>query len=86
LDGYPILGMRDVQGKRLTNTDLDACHGRAETVAVGGRTYAYAYRLTREYPYTLGCFVGEVQRRTLQDIRRSMGPPPRRGPHPPPRR
>lgn len=86
LDGYPILGMRDTQGKRLTNADLDACHGRAETVTAGGRTYEYAYRLTREYPYTLGCFVGEVQRSTLQDIRRSMGPPPRRGPRPPPRR
>ncbi len=48
LDGYPILGMRDAAGKLLTNADLDACHGRAEQVGVDGRTYDYAYRLTRE--------------------------------------
>ncbi|MEX6505239.1 YHYH protein [Jiella sp. M17.18] len=58
LDGYPIFGMRDKRGKTLTNSDLDACHGRAETVKVGRLTYDYAYRLTAEYPYTIGCFVG----------------------------
>jgi len=77
LDGYPILGMKDASGTLLTNADLDACHGRAEPVSAGGRTYRYAYRLTREYPYTLGCFMGEVQQSTLQDIRRGMGPPRR---------
>ena len=87
LDGYPILGMRDAQGKLLTNADLDACHGRAEAVNVRGRTYSYAYRLTQEYPYTLGCFTGQVQRSTRQAIRRSLGPPRRRGPDGrPPRR
>ena len=61
LDGYPILGMRDTGGMLLTDNDLDACHGRAETVTVSGRTYNYAYRLTREYPYTLGCFTGALR-------------------------
>jgi len=78
LDGYPILGMQDANGKRLTDADLDACHGRTETVQVGDRTYDYAYRLTREYPYTLGCFHGEVQRSTRRAIRQAMGPPPQR--------
>jgi YHYH protein len=82
LDGYPILGMRDARGARLTNAALDACHGRAESVAAGGRRYAYAYRLTREYPYTLGCFTGAVAPATLQQIRRNMGPPRRRRPPP----
>ena len=87
LDGYPILGMRDAKGKLLTNADLDACHGRAEAVNARGRTYSYAYRLTQEYPYTLGCFTGQVQRSTRQAIRRSLGPPRRRGPDGrPPRR
>jgi len=78
LDGYPILGMRDAQGKRLNDADLDACHGRAENVAVDGRQYKYAYRLTREYPYTLGCFHGKIEKATFDAIHRALGPP-RRG-------
>ncbi|MEJ2665592.1 MAG: YHYH protein [Deinococcales bacterium] len=78
LDGYPILGMRDAQGKLLTDADLDACHGRAEVVTVGGRTYHYAYRLTEAYPYTLGCYTGVVQASTRQALRREMGPPAKR--------
>ncbi len=62
LDGYPIFGMKDARGRQLTDKDLDACHGRAERVEAGGRTYDYAYRLTEEYPYTLGCFVGQATR------------------------
>ena len=80
LDGYPILGMRDAEGTLLTNAALDACHGRDETVNVDGRTYDYAYRLTQEYPYLMGCFTGEVRPETVQDIRSSMGPPTPRGP------
>ena len=94
LDGYPILGLRDASGRLLKNTDLDACHGRSEKVNANGRTYDYAYRLTQEYPYTLGCFHGEVDPATRQSIRQSMGPPrQRREPmdgnrqhQPPPRR
>jgi YHYH protein len=78
LDGYPILGMRDAKGASITNADLDACHGRAEPVTVDGRRYDYAYRLTQEYPYTLGCFTGQMQRSTQQAIRRAMGPPRQR--------
>ncbi len=81
LDGYPILGMRDAQGKLFTNADLDACHGRAEVVNVRGWTYSYAYRLTQEYPYTFGCFTGQVLRSTRQAIRHGLGPPRRRGPN-----
>ncbi len=74
LDGYPILGMRDASGRLLTNADLDACHGRAEQVEVAGRRYDYAYRLTREYPYTLGCYTGQVMAATRQQLRQGMGP------------
>ncbi len=79
LDGYPILNKQDASGKLLTNADLDVCHGRAESVSVDGRTYNYAYRLTREYPYTLSCFSGQVLPETQQAIRASMGPPRQRG-------
>jgi YHYH protein len=76
LDGYPILGIKDATGKPLTNADLDVCHGRSEQVNIDGRIYNYAYRLTREYPYTMSCFSGQVLPETQQSIRRSMGPPP----------
>lgn len=79
IDGYPILSMNDAAGKLLTNADLDACHGRAEKVIADGRAYDYAYRLTREYPYTLSCFSGQALPETRQSIRESMGPPRQRG-------
>ncbi|MGA7615786.1 MAG: YHYH protein [Thermoanaerobaculia bacterium] len=75
LDGFPILGLKDAVGNDLTDGDLDACHGRRETVMVEGRTYPYAYHMTREYPYTLGCFAGALLENTLQDIRDGLQPP-----------
>lgn len=96
LDGYPILGMRDASGKLLKNADLDVCHGRPETLTIDGRSYDYAYRLTQEYPYTLGCYHGELDPTTIHAIHRFMGPPndgempmnnnQRRFPFPPPPR
>lgn len=79
LDGFPILGMRDAAGKLVTNADLDACHGRAERVTAGGRSYGYVYRLTAEYPYTLGCFTGTVPAQTLDAIRAGLEPSRRGG-------
>lgn len=84
LDGYPIFGMKDASGKLITNADLDACHGRAEKITIDGRAYDYAYRLTREYPYTLGCYHGQLRRETLRAIHQGMGPPRDRGMGPPP--
>ncbi len=75
LDGYPILGMKDASGKQLANTDLDACHGRDEKVSIDGRAYDYAYRLTAEYPYILGCFTGKFDASVQQTFRKGMGPP-----------
>ncbi len=74
LDGFPILGKRDASGTELTDADLDACHGRREEVTVDGRTYDYAYHLTAEYPYTLGCFAGEPLESTRRDIRDGLLP------------
>ncbi len=79
LDGYPILGMREADGSLITNADLDDCHGRAEDLQVGGRSYDYAYRLTMEYPYVMGCYTGLVASETSQSIRDSMGPQRQRG-------
>lgn len=55
LDGFGIHGPRGTDGRRLTNAQLDACHGH--THAVNG-TRTYHYHATAEYPYTLGCFRG----------------------------
>lgn len=74
IDGFPILGMKDADGAWLTNANLDACHGRAESVTIEGRTYEYAYRLTREYPYTLGCFKGRLLEGTLGAVRSGLLP------------
>ena len=84
LDGYPIMGMRDANGATLSNAGLDACHGRAETIKVDGRSYGYAYRLTPEYPYTLGCFTGQSLPGVRQAIQSGLGPPRRGGPGGPP--
>ncbi len=60
-DGYGIYVERDAHGALLTNTDLDACHGRTSTVLWNGREQdVYHYDATLEYPYTVGCYHGTV--------------------------
>jgi hypothetical protein len=59
LDGFPILGPYDAQGKPYQNTQLDECHGTTGKVRINGELVSmYHYRFTLEYPYTLGCFKG----------------------------
>lgn len=59
LDGFAIFGVHGEDGRELRNDDLDACHGHVATVPWnGGRKAIYHYHLTREYPYSLGCFTG----------------------------
>jgi YHYH protein len=59
LDGFPILGPFDANGKPFTNAELDECHGTTGGVRINGQvTQMYHYRFTLEYPYTVGCFRG----------------------------
>lgn len=59
LDGFPIYNGRDEDAKRLTDADLDACHGRTSVVKLDGeKVRTYHYEATLEFPYTLGCFRG----------------------------
>jgi hypothetical protein len=59
LDGYGIYVEHDTHGAVLTNTALDACHGRTSAVLWNGKkTAIYHYDATLEYPYTVGCFHG----------------------------
>jgi hypothetical protein len=72
LDGFGIYSMYDAHGSELTDADLDACHGRTSPVIWNGRRVSiYHYVLTREYPYTVGCFRG-----TPVVHRRPRGPRP----------
>ncbi len=58
-DGYGIYVERTADGALLTNTDLDACHGRTSPVLWDDRVQdVYHYDATAEYPYTIGCYHG----------------------------
>lgn len=73
LDGFGIYSMYDENGRELTNADLDECHGRVGRIAWDGKEVAmYHYVLTREYPYTIGCFRGTPLR---VQMRVGGGPP-----------
>ncbi len=78
-DGFPITGMIAADGREYTSADLDECHGRVDVLAldgVVGRTYHYT--MTREYPYTVGCFRAQPVR--LESETSSAGDPPRMEP------
>ena len=62
IDGFGIFGLAGADGAEITNADLDECHGHShEMVWDGQRRDIYHYHLSREYPYTIGCFRGTVQ-------------------------
>lgn len=59
LDGFGIFGHYGENGKELTNSDLDECHGHTHEIDWDGkRVTLYHYHATWEYPYTIGCFRG----------------------------
>jgi len=59
MDGFGIYGPRGDHGQTLTDADLDACHGRTDTIVWNGRKVKmYHYVMTAEYPYSIGCFRG----------------------------
>jgi hypothetical protein len=67
IDGFGIYSGHDDNGKEITNTDLDECHGRVSPVMWDGkRTAMYHYVMTREYPYTLGCYRGSAASGRMQ--------------------
>jgi YHYH protein len=70
LDGYPI-----VSEPGVTDSKLDACHGRTSTIALfGHRVRTYHYDATPEYPYTIGCYHGTPLREAPASA--PAGPPP----------
>jgi hypothetical protein len=78
-DGFGILGAEE-NGKRLTNDDLDDCHGHIHAIAWDGLVAVmYHYHATDEFPYTVGCYRGTPVR--LPPVGGALGgPPPGRPP------
>lgn len=59
LDGFGIFSPYDATGKELTTDDLDECHGTTSSIMWDNKEVKmYHYVLTRDYPYTIGCFRG----------------------------
>ena len=54
IDGIPIYGPWDENGKQLTRQDLDDCGGKTDSKG------NYRYHLTVDPPYFLGCFKAEA--------------------------
>lgn len=85
LDGFGIYSNRDENGKELTNADLDECHGRTSRIQWDGQQVTmYHYVLTREYPYTLGCFRGRLPDGGFPATRKQSPNTASRGPRHPP--
>lgn len=58
-DGFGIYGFYGEDGKEVTNSDLDECHGHTHAVEWDGQLVTmYHYHATREFPYVVGCFKG----------------------------
>lgn len=63
LDGFGIFSPYDANGRELTTGDLDECHGTTSTIDWDGKQISmYHYVLTRDFPYTIGCFRGTPTR------------------------
>ena len=59
-DGFPITGPVVSLGKELRTADLDECHGLSSEVVLDGRPVTtYHYVMTRDFPYSVGCFRGK---------------------------
>lgn len=59
LDGFGIFGPRGVDGKMVTNAELDACHGHIHPVEWNGSIQnIYHYHLNNQFPFAVGCFRG----------------------------
>jgi hypothetical protein len=74
LDGFGIFGEHGEGGKRLQSSDLDACHGHTHAIMWDGKQVEmFHYHATLDFPYTVGCMRGAINR---EHIRAVSGPPP----------
>jgi hypothetical protein len=69
LDGFGMFSPYDKDGKELTSADLDECHGTTSEIPWDGQTVTmYHYVMTRDFPYTLGCFRGKPTRNAFPPL------------------
>ncbi len=81
LDGFGIYSPYAQDGRELTTADLDECHGTTSVVPWDGQPrLMYHYVLTRDYPYTIGCFRGTPAALAMPSGSRSGTPPSGPGP------
>jgi YHYH protein len=60
LDGFPITGPVQSNGKYLTTEALDVCHGTTSTIQLDGKEVSmYHYVMTEDFPYSVSCFKGK---------------------------
>ncbi len=78
LDGFPITGPMVAKDKYLTTEDLDECHGIVSEVVIDGKKKnTYHYVMTRDFPYSAGCFRGKPV--SLMVIQNGGGKPTQSG-------
>lgn len=82
LDGFGIFASVE-NGVKITNEDLDACHGHTHSIPWNGELRTmYHYHMTDEYPYTLGCFMGTPVHTARNSMERGADPMPHTPPSP----
>ncbi|MEK7571434.1 MAG: YHYH protein [Patescibacteria group bacterium] len=60
-DGFGIFGLKGENGKELATADLDECHGHTHSITWDGAIKSmYHYHVTRDFPYSVGCFRGKA--------------------------
>lgn len=84
-DGFGIYGSFDSNGKELMTDDLDECHGTTSDVEWEGKKVSmYHYVMTKDYPYSVGCFKGSsVYREQPQQMQGMQQPGGNKMPPPP---
>lgn len=83
IDGFPLVAGK-IAGAVPTNAALDVCHGTTVRVRINGdKRRTYAYVMTAEYPYSIGCFRGTPIVTTTGPTTPGGGTPPPPPPPPP---
>ena len=76
-DGYPIYGDRDVNGKQLVSSELDACNGiNSATPEFPNGVYHYVLLDVADSTSSIRCFSGVVDASLVSMNGMKMGPPP----------
>lgn len=77
LDGFPIYGANDINGKAVPVSSLDECNGiNSPTLEFPNGIYHYVLPGTADETSSIRCFHGEVDESQIQQMP-AMGMPPR---------